>query len=78
MSRTLKTVSQFAAASGVWSEASLRWMIFQAQNNGLAATGAVVRCGRRVFIDPEAFDRWLVAQNPSLQAAERKAQERAV
>ena len=73
MARDLKTVSQFASGS-VWSEASLRWMIFRAADNGLSAAGAIVRCGRRVFIDPAAFDQWLVAQNPGLQPAERNAQ----
>ncbi|GAB3094930.1 hypothetical protein GCM10027159_12390 [Lysobacter terrae] len=73
VARDLKTVSQFASGS-VWSEASLRWMIFQAARNGLADVGAIVRCGRRVFIDPAAFDRWLVAQNPNLQSDERNAQ----
>ncbi|HZF97638.1 MAG TPA: DNA-binding protein [Pseudoxanthomonas sp.] len=68
MARNLKTVSQFATDS-VWSEAQLRWMIFHAATNGLQQSGAVVRCGRRVYLDEAAFDRWLVSQNPGLQQA---------
>jgi hypothetical protein len=66
VTRNLKTVSQFASESGVWSEASLRWMIFQAEANGLSKAGAIVRIGRRVYIDPAGFDRWITAQNPFL------------
>lgn len=73
MTRDLKTVSQFASET-VWSEASLRWLIFQGASNGLNDAGAIVRLGRRVYIDPAAFDRWIVAQNPSLQPIERRPQ----
>lgn len=66
MARDLKTVSQFASGS-VWSEPQLRWMIFHAASNGLADSGAIVRVGRRVYIDVEAFDGWLRLQNPNLR-----------
>jgi hypothetical protein len=56
--RNLKTVKQVAAeSSGTFSEGSLRWMIFKAQDNGLQA--ALVRQGRRVLIDVQAFNEWL-------------------
>ena len=73
MARNLKTVSQFAASSA-FTEPQLRWWIFHSADNGMAAAGAVVRVGRRVYLDLDGFDRWLVAQNPALQAAERRAQ----
>lgn len=73
MARNLKTVSQFAAESA-FTEPQLRWWIFHSSENGMAAAGAVVRVGRRVYLDADGFDRWLVAQNPSLQAPERRAQ----
>ena len=76
MSRNLKTISQFASGSP-WTEAQLRWHIFNSQQNGMTSAGAVVRVGRRVFIDVDGFDRWVESQNPGLQAAERNAQERA-
>jgi hypothetical protein len=61
MARNLKSVSQFAGDSP-FTEPSIRWMIFNADTNGLAEAGAVVRIGRRVYIDPEAFDRWIDSQ----------------
>ncbi len=61
MARTLRTVSQFASASA-FSEAQLRWFIFNAATNGLQAAGGIVRIGRRVYISEEGFDRWIAAQ----------------
>lgn len=61
MTRNLKTVSAFSADSP-FTEPQIRWWIFQAAQNGLSKHGAVVRIGRRVYIDTEAFDRWLQAQ----------------
>jgi hypothetical protein len=67
MKRELKTVADFAA-SQPFGEGSVRWWIFQAKENGLERAGAIVRIGRRVYIDVNAFDAWLVANNPSLQS----------
>lgn len=72
INRNLQTLRCFAA-SGPFSENTLRWYVFNAGSNGMAAAGALVRCGRRVFIDPEGFDRWLIAQNPVLQGHEQAA-----
>lgn len=63
--RKLRTVRQIVeeskAASGggepAFSEGSLRWLIFHACQNGLDE--ALVRVGRRVFIDEDAFNAWL-------------------
>lgn len=60
MKRNLSSVADFAANSP-FSEHQLRWLIFHAPTNGLKA--AVVRVGRRVYIDHDAFDAWLDAQN---------------
>ena len=61
MKRPLKTVAAFAA-DGPWSESQVRWWIFNAANNGLQAQGGVIRIGRRVYIDTDAFDRWIDSQ----------------
>lgn len=61
MKRDLKTVAAFAADSP-FTEAQVRWWIFNEANNGLQAHSAVVRIGRRVYIDTAAFDRWVEAQ----------------
>lgn len=67
--RNLQSIKDFAAR-GPFSESQLRFYVFHAQQNGLAESGAVVRVGgRRVYIDVDGFDRWLVAQNPSLAPA---------
>jgi len=72
--RNLQTIKDFAAR-GPFSESQLRWFVFNSERNGLAAAGALVRVGsRRVYIDIDGFDRWLVAQNPSLQSAEGNVQ----
>lgn len=59
MNRNLKSVTQFAAESP-FTEAQLRWWIFNASTNGLQS--AVVRIGRRVYIDVDAFSAWIEAQ----------------
>jgi hypothetical protein len=54
----LRTVKQISEANpGVWSEASLRWLIFNAKQNGLDA--AIVKPGGRVLIDIRRFNEWL-------------------
>lgn len=57
--RTLYTIRQFTAQQPAFSEGSLRWLIFHAEDNGLLAAGAILRNGRRVLIDGERFLKWL-------------------
>lgn len=68
MQRNLQSVAQFAT-SGPFTEAQLRWWIFNESNNGMRDAGAVVRIGRRVYIDTQGFDRWINAQNAQAVAA---------
>jgi hypothetical protein len=42
-----------------WTDPSIRWLIFNSESNGLDAAGAIVRQGRRVFIDEVKFFAWL-------------------
>jgi hypothetical protein len=60
----LRTVRQMAAelkrTTGGFTEASLRWLIFNGQRNGFDR--ALVRVGRKVFIDRQAFNAWLDEQ----------------
>jgi len=53
----LVTVRQLSASSPAFSEASIRWMIFCAERNGLDR--ALVKVGRRILIDVPEFERWL-------------------
>ena len=55
--KNLRTTSQLASETPAFSEAAIRWMIFRSKENGLDA--ALVRIGRRVFIDVEKFNSWL-------------------
>jgi hypothetical protein len=59
---TLYTIRQFAQAQPAMSEASLRWQIFNAQQNGLDKAGAIRRVGRRVYIVGERYLSWLDGQ----------------
>lgn len=67
MTRNLKSVADFAEATP-FSESQVRWWIFQAEQNGLRNAGAIIRIGRRVYIDTDAFDRWLTAQQQGAAA----------
>jgi hypothetical protein len=62
MKRNLQAVTSFAA-KGPFSEGQLRWWIFTSASNGLDAANAVVRVGRRVYIDLDRFDDWIEQQN---------------
>ena len=60
----LRTVKQVVERNpGVLTEAVVRWWIFNAAKNGLG--GAVVRIGRRVYLDQPAFDSWIASQRAS-------------
>ena len=61
--KNLRTVRQIAEANPAFSEASLRWLIFNAKKNGL--NRAIIRVGRRVLIDETLFDEWLGEQGKS-------------
>lgn len=56
MRRNLLTVAQFAATTP-FTEYQLRNWIFNAGSNGLSS--ALVRVGRRVYVDADGFDRWI-------------------
>ena len=43
-----------------WAKpATLRNLIFKADQNGLRDSGAIIKLGRRVLIDLDCFDAWL-------------------
>jgi|GEM_PF-630838 len=68
--RRVATVAQTAATYPVFTQAALRDLIFKAADrfnskgdhipgNGLAEAGAILRVGRKVLIDLDAFESWL-------------------
>ena len=57
IAKNLRTIKQLAEQCPGFTEASLRKLVFDAPNNNLES--AIVRVGRRLFIDLAAFDKWL-------------------
>jgi hypothetical protein len=55
--RNLMTVRQFCAAHPAFTEGSVRWLLFNRESNGLSV--ALVKKGRRLWIDVDAFFDWL-------------------
>lgn len=68
MKRNLKTVSKFTEGTP-FTEGQIRFWIFEAERNGLAECGGVVRVGRRVYVDVDGFERWIDSQQPQGVAA---------
>ena len=60
--RNLQTITSLAA-EGPFSEGQLRWWVFMSASNGLDAANALVRLGRRVYIDLDRFEDWIEQQN---------------
>jgi hypothetical protein len=59
MQRNLLRVNQFLEKNPAFTNGQIRWLIFNAKNNGLDNAGAIVRMPRRVFIDVDRFFEWL-------------------
>lgn len=55
----LLTVKQFPQKHQAFKESGLRSWIFNADTNGLAKSGAIVRVGRKVLIDEQKFFSWI-------------------
>lgn len=54
----LRTIPDFAKLSPL-SDAQLRWIRFNSATNGADDYGVFRQIGRRVYIDPDAFDKWV-------------------
>lgn len=61
----LLTVKQFAASQPALSDSGVRWAVFNQDFNGLSKSGAIIRAGTRVLIDPTLYLTWLQT-NPKL------------
>lgn len=59
----LMTVRQFCEANPAFTEGSIRWLLFNRETNGLAV--ALVKKGRRLWIDADAFFDWLEESEPA-------------
>lgn len=56
--KNLMRVSELARAYN-FTEAQIRWWLFQGATNGLNASGAVIRIGRSIRVDADKFEAWL-------------------
>lgn len=65
MKRNLRTIRQVADASP-FTPAQLRNWIFRAADNGLHDHAVVYRIRNRVYLDVDALDRWIDAQQPAM------------
>lgn len=63
------TIAQLAQNQPAFTQASIRWHVFQAGENGLERSGAIIRLGRRVLIDEEKFVDWVRGQGASANHA---------
>jgi hypothetical protein len=59
--RRLRTVRLFCEEHPAFTQGSLRWLLFNRVSNGLERS--VVKIGRRVLIDTDAFFAWINEQN---------------
>ena len=55
----IATVPQLAKEHPALTEGGLRWDIFNAEENGLADSKAIIRKGRRVYIVVDRYFKWL-------------------
>lgn len=78
--RDLFTIAQFSQRYPAWTPPALRNLVLHSADrlnsrgeripgNGLAEAGAIVRIGRRVLIDEQAFFRWIAQQQHGSRAA---------
>ena len=71
ISERLRTLRQLAERNPAFSESALRWHVFNAKRNGLDSS--IVRVGRRVLIDEQAFSRWLERRSEAQSAGREGA-----
>lgn len=62
MARNLKRVPQFLRERPEFTPGQVRWWIFHAQSNGMSRHAVITRIGRAVWLDADAFDRWVESQ----------------
>lgn len=67
MARNLKSIAD-KAKDGPLSESQLRWIRFCESTNGAKDCEVFKQIGRRVYVDVDAFDRWIDAQQQRPQA----------
>ena len=59
MEKSLFTIPQFVDKHTFLTQGALRYQIFCREKNKLADSGAIVRIGKRVFIDEQKYFFWV-------------------
>jgi hypothetical protein len=59
VSPTFSTVQQFPTKYPAFTKGGLRHLIFNEEKNGLKASGAIIRMGRKVLIHEDKFFAWV-------------------
>ena len=67
MSNIYSTLKIFSNKYPSFPEASLRYLIFNADSNGLNQSGAIIRIGRKILIDENAFFDWIKSSSECLE-----------
>lgn len=65
------TFKQFVDEQKLFTESSLRNIIFKRHENGLEESGAIKRLGRKILIDKDKFFLW-VSSLPSPDYPQKK------
>ncbi len=60
---TVRTLSQ--KHPNVITDGGLRWEIFNEDKNGLKEAGAIIRRGRKIYIDVDRYFSWLYGDSKS-------------
>jgi hypothetical protein len=61
--QNLYTVYQFVAAYPAFKVGGVRSLILNERENGLGASGALLRVGGKILIDSEKFFEWIQMRN---------------
>jgi hypothetical protein len=65
--KNLSTVNQFVEKHPWLTKGGIRSYIFLQDTNGLAASGAIIRIGRKILIEEDKFFKWIETQNQEKQ-----------
>jgi len=75
---TVKKMAQTKPYCDIYTENSIRALVFNSAprisskgeipSNGLQEAGAILRVGRKLLIDLDAFDSWLITQSSNIKA----------
>ena len=61
--RRLRTITQFCEDNPAFRPGGIRWQIYKSNQNGLQHSGAIVRIGRRVYVDEDRYFDWVDRAN---------------